>query len=279
MGDAMRTIQMTAAAMFSLAACSSTQKVEGGGSNVEIVVERVLPKAESLEASALEVTLKLMNPRAEPVKLTRIEYEIDTKDVGGVITGQSAASDTIESSQTALVTFNERVPFPKEQDAYQAVLARGTIPANLKGSVVLADGTKLPFERRGEVATPTLPQFIVYDAQAARYEREGLDVTLFLRLINENVFPVMIEQLRYTVFVEEKKVKSEQAALGLRLIQGGAEEYEVSTIIDQKFLDKAKLKEVVEAGRIAYRVTGKIVLPRLEIPFEHTGEIELASGE
>lgn len=273
-----RAAPLIAAAAF-VASCRSTQKVEAEDADVSVIVDRVMPKAKSLDASAVEVTLKLMNPSDQPVKIQRIDFEIDTKDVSGTLKGSSASGATIEAAQTAEVTFLESIPFPEEKDAYKVVLGRGTIPANLKGEVVLGDGTKLPFERKGEVATPTLPQFIVFDAQAARYEREGLDVTLFLRLVNENVFPVTIEVVKYTVYVEDKKIKSEQAALGVRLLQGAAEEYEVSTVLDDKSFEKGRVKSILDAGRVSFRVTGKIVLERLEIPFDHTGEIELGSGE
>ena len=76
--------------------------------------------------------------------------------------------------------------------------------------------------------------------ELAHREQDGLDVTLFLRLINENVFPVTIEVVKYTVFVDDKKIKSEQAALGERLLQNGATEYEVSTVLDEKLLAKGR---------------------------------------
>src|SRR5262249_20597219 len=162
------------------------------------------------------------------------------------------------------LTFGQSIPFPEEVEAYKKVIERGTIPVDLTGAVVLGDGKRITFDRKGQVATPTLPQFVVHDAQAARYEKEGLDVTIFLHLVNENVFPVTIEQVRYTVFVEDKKIKSEQAAVGVKLIQGGAEEYEVTTILDDSSLAKGKVKQILQAGKVSYKVKGKIVLPRLE---------------
>lgn len=265
--------------IFGSVSCASQEKIVEQKADVAVGVERVLPKAESLDASALEVTLKIVNPGSGPIKIDRIDYELDTKDVSGVLKGSAPSSATIESQQTAEVAFSQSIPFPQDKEAFKAVIEKGTIAYEMTGSVVLGDGTKLKFEKKGEVATPTLPQFVVFDAQAARYEEDGLDVTLFLRLINENVFPVSVEGVRYTVFVEGKKIKSEQAAVGVRLLQGGAEEYEVSTILDEKTFDKGKVKALLAEGKVAYKVTGKINLPRLDIPFEHNGEIELAGGE
>jgi LEA14-like dessication related protein len=206
--------------LFSLASailplgCKSTPTAGPDQGDVRVSVERVLPKAESLDASAVEVVLKVFNPTEKAVKIASVEYEIDTKEVSGVLKGESPSVSTIETSQTAEVTFAKSVPFPTEKEAYQQVIERGSFAADLKGSVVLADGRKLPFERKGEVATPTLPKFIVYDAQAARYEKEGLDVTIFLRLINENVFPVQIEGVRYTVYIETRRSNRSRPRLG-----------------------------------------------------------------
>jgi LEA14-like dessication related protein len=270
-----RSINLTLAFV---AACAAPQKPVEQKGEVEVSVERVLPKAESLDASALEVTLRVVNPGDTPIKIDRIDFEVDTKDVAGVLKGSTPSGATIEAQQAAEVTFAQSIKFPEDKDAYQAVISRGSIPLDMKGNVVFDDGKKLSFERKGEVATPSLPQFVVFDAQAARYEQEGLDITLFLRMINENVFPVVVETVTYTVYVEEKEIKSEQA-ISVKLLQGGAEEYEVTTILDAKSFEKGKIKQVLSSGKIGYRVSGKIALTRLDLPFEHTGEIELAGGE
>jgi LEA14-like dessication related protein len=267
------------AVLLLIAGCAGAQKPAENKGEVAVEVERVLPKAESLDASAVEVTLKIVNPTDAPIKIDRIDFQVDTKDVAGVLKGSAPSSATIESQQAAELTFAQSIKFPEDKDAYQAVLGRGTIPVDMTGSVVLADGTKLKFESHRSVATPSLPQFVVFDAQAARYEQEGLDVTLFLRMINENVFPVTIETVKYTVYIEDKKIKSEQA-IAVKLLQGGAEEYEVTTILDSKmFPEKGKVKSILASGKVGYKVTGKIALTRLDIPFEITNEIALAGGE
>jgi LEA14-like dessication related protein len=276
----MTRIATLALAAVAFVACKTTSTGGKDSGDVSVTVERVLPKAESLDASAIEVTLKLYNPTSSPVKIERIEYEIDTKDVSGVLKGAAPSAATIESSQAAELSFTKSVPLPtQDKQAYQEVIARGTIPADLRGAVLLGDGRKLKFERHGEVATPTLPKFVVYDAQAARYQKEGLDVTIFLRLINENVFPVTVEGVKYTVYVEDKKIKSEQAAIGTKLLQGAAEEFEVTAILDDKTFEKGKVKQVLSHGKLAYRVVGKLDIPELEIPFEYNGEIELGTPE
>jgi LEA14-like dessication related protein len=238
-----------------------------------------MPLPESLDASAVEVTLKLHNPKNKALRIDSIAYSIDTKDVGGVIEGSAEGGATIESDQTAELKFRQSIPFPKEEGAYRAILDRHTIPIILHGTVKLSDGESVAFEKNTEVATPSLPKFIVHDAQAARYQKEGIDVTLFLRLVNDNVFPVLVQGVEYNVSIDAKQIKSEKAGIGVRLLPGGAEEYEVSSQLDQKSLDKERLRQILQTRKVEYKVTGKIELDRLTLPFEHTGTIELASGE
>lgn len=272
-----RTIAMACASV--LVACAGNQKPAETKGTLDVSVERVMPMAESLDASAVEITLKLFNPTSKPVQVTGVSYSIDTDDVSGKLEGTADSGATVDPQQEAELKFRHSIPFPKDVDTYRAVIERSTIPVSLRGTVALGGGGSVGFERVSEVATPSLPKFVVHEAQAARYGKDGVDVTLFLRLINENVFAVMIEGVNYTVFVNDKEVKSEQAAIGIRLMAAAAEEYEVGSVLDEASYDKEALKVILSARSVTYRVTGKVELPRLTIPFEYVGEIELASGE
>lgn len=243
-----------------------------------------MPLAESLDAAAVEVTLLLENPSASAVQVESVDYAFDTKEISGVLKGSVPSDAKIEPSQRAELKFKQRIPFPEEAEAYQSILEGQTIAFDLSGEVKLSNGQTLGFSRAGEVATPALPRFEVNDAQAARYGTDGVDVTLFLRLINDNIFPVLVQNVSYTVFVNEKEIRTETAAVGLRLLGGSAEEYEVSRTItasakDAKDLSGDELKQILASGQLSYKVEGKIELSRLTLPFSHTGEIQLATGE
>jgi LEA14-like dessication related protein len=262
------------------AGCKSTPKNAGPAEDPVVEVDRVFPQPESLEASAVEVTLAISNPTGESIEIAGVEYTIDTKDVGGVLKGKVQGGATVAPQQKSELKFRQSVPFPSDRDQYKTILDRQTLPFELKGTVKLGDGTKLDFEKIGEVATPTLPRFEVNDPQAARYGAEGVDVTMYLRLINDNVFPVLVQNVTFTVWVNDKKVRSETAAVGQRLIAGSAEEYEVSkTITAGKEFPAAEVKAILQSGRLTYKVDGTIEVARLTIPFEHSGTIELATGE
>lgn len=261
-------------------ACASTPKDAGPAPEaVGVEVQRVLPINESLDNSAVEVTLKLTNPRRSAVRVKEVRYSLDSGSVAGKLEGSATSGAEVAPEQEAQIKFKQEVPFPSEAEAYRALLEKGTVPVELKGHVLLEDGTEVPFERSAEVATPTLPKFVVHEAQAARYGKDGVDVTFFLRVINENVFSTLIQSASYKIEIGGKTLKEEQAALGLRMMGGAAEEYEVGTVLDEKSFDKAVLKEMLASRKITYTVSGKLDIARMSIPFSYDGEIELAGGE
>lgn len=269
-----------------LAGCGSAQKAAAPEGDIEVRVDRMMPQNESLSSSAVAVKLGLFNPKSKAVKIDRVEYELDTGKLAGVIRGESKSGGTLEAAQKAELEFRESIPFPDEEAPYRALLERGTIPVGLKGLVHFADGSRVGFERQGAVATPLLPKFVVHDAQAAQMGKERIEVSFFLRLINENVFPITVDGVAYTVTLEDREIRAEQGAIGVRLVQGAVQEFEVSVILEDKKDKKDKkakrgpddwdLKGLVAAGRLRYRVQGAVSLSRLEVPFDYSGEIKLS---
>jgi LEA14-like dessication related protein len=272
----MNAIRVSILAAALLSACAG-QKKAAGPTDISVRVDQLLPQNKSLDASAIAVKLELFNPRADGVTIDKIDYQIDTGEVSGVLKGSSDGGATLESQQTAELEFEQSIPFPEDRAAYQQVLEKGTIPVNVTGTVHFEDGSSSDFERQGSVATPSLPKFIVYDAQAARYGGEGLEVTFFLRLVNENVFSVTIEQVEYAVAINGKELKNETGGIGTRLPSGAGQEFEVSVILDPKTFPE--VKTILSEGRLDYTVTAKVNVAGLELPFEFSKPIELGSGE
>lgn len=257
-------------------ACASSTPVEAPAADPMVRVGRLFPKPDSLEASRIAVTLEVQNPRGAPIEVTGIDYAIDTQDVSGVLSGHVDGGATLEAEQMAEIEFTVGVPFPTEKARFLEILDRGTLPLVVRGTVTFADGSTVDFARNGAVATPTFPGFVVHDAQAARYGQEGVDVTLFLRLVNENPFAVTIGDVAYTVTIEGTKAKSEQGAIGVRLTQGAAQEFEVSVPLDASTFEN--LNEILKSGTVRYQVTGRVSIGEYERPFDHDGEIQLAGG-
>ena len=261
----------------SAAACASQPKIEPPAP-LRVRVSRLFPKPDSLRASRIAVTLEIENPRASTVRVKGIDYSIDTRNVSGVLTGRVEGGAVLEAKQVAELEFVVAVPFPEEATQFYAVLDQETFPVSVKGSILFDDGgAPIAFERNGQVATPTFPRFIIHEAQAAQYGTDGLDVTLFLRLVNENPFGVTVGDVTYTVAIEGIETKSEQGALGVRLTQGAAQEFEVSTTLDESTFKN--LQEILRSGLVHYAVTGRVSVGPYERPFNHEGQIVLAHDQ
>lgn len=275
----MKNLALGLATLSLFSACASAPTATGPVEGLRVQVSQVLPVNESLDSSAIEVVLRLENPTEDAVTVEKVDYKLDTDDVAGVVSGSAESGAEIGPGQSAELRFRQSLAFPEEEAAYRAILQREEIPVNLSGVLTMADGDDVPFERVTSVATPTLPKMIINDIQAARYGREGVDLTMFLRLVNENMFAVLIEGATYTVTVQDKEVRTEQAGVGVRLVGGAAQEFPVNVVLDEKRFDKETMKRILQAGRISYKVAGNIELKRLTIPFEYEGEIQLAAGE
>jgi len=258
-------------------ACAGSQKPKEK-LMLDIEVERVMPSAVSLRATAVEVLLNVQNPMSKKINIAKVSYTIDTKEVAGVLTGAMDTEKSLAPGKTIELSFRQEIPFPKDIEAYRAVIANSTLPIELKGELTLDDGSKLGFSRVSEIATPSLPKFVVHDAQAARYGKQGVDISLFLRLINENVFGVAVEGVDYTVELNGKEIKKEQAAVGIKLLGSGAQEYEMTTVLDESTFGKKEVKALLKDKLISYRVYGEVELDFIKTSFDHTGEIKLAGN-
>ena len=257
--------------------CATPPKAPTKSKDIAVRVGRLFPKAKNLKASILSVRLEMYNPRSSAIVVKGVDYEIDTGDISGVVKGTSDAGVSLESDQKAELAFEASIPLPEDPEQYRSVLKKGNIDLNVKGVVRFEDGSTASFERKGAVATPTLPKFVVHDAQAARYGKAGVDVTIFLRLINENVFPVLIESVEYTVSINDKKMGTEQGAVGERLVQGAAQEFEFNAVLDESSYEN--IKELLASGELTYAVQATVNVGQLEMPYDYNGSIKLAAGE
>lgn len=238
-------------------------------------VSRIFPKPKDLDTSVLAVKLEVYNPRQEPIPVQAVRYTLDTGEVAGKIAGTVDAGATLAAEQQAELGFDIDIPLPKDRDRIEALLAQEVVPADLSGTVLFGDGSTAAFDRKAGLAMPRLPRVVVFDAQAAQYENKGVDVTFFLRLLNENPFTMTVQAVTYSVDVGGKEMRAEQAGVGSRLTAGAAEEYEVSIQLDERSYEG--LAALLASGEINYRVYGEVRTRDLSIPFDHPGTIALAS--
>lgn len=271
----MRTISATvflaSVASVAFVACGGAQKPKAPDP-ILVQVDRLIPKSESLDTVKATIRLAVENPRDDRIKILKIDYALDTGAVAGLLRGSIASGGILEGRQRAELEFDVRVPLPEDSELFAKLIEAGSIPAEMSGAVHFSDGTSTAFRRSGELVTPSLPSFVVHDAQAALYDEGRLEVALYLRLINDNGFSVTVQGVDYKVFLEDVEAKTEQA-LGLTLVGGSAQEFEVSTTL--RAGQFAPLSAVLKRGSIHYRVVGVVNLAQLDLPFDHQGDISI----
>lgn len=258
------------------AACASSGPAEPPAP-IQARVSRVFPRTTGLDTSVFEVNLEVYNPRASAVEVRGIQYSLDTGDVAGVVEGSVDVAATLAAEQQAKLGFKVEIPLPQEPSTLKELIAQDVVPANLSGEIAFGDGSRSAFSKKSGLALPSLPKFIVHDAQAAQYERKRVDVTFFLRLVNENAFALTVQSVTYTVWVDGKEMQTEQGGVGTRLMAGAAEEYEVALVFDQN--SYKELDKLVASGVLDYQVVGEVTTPALTIPFDHRGKIDLGASE
>lgn len=240
-------------------------------------VSDIFPSTKALDTSVLSVKIEVYNPGSSAIGVREIRYVLDTGDLAGTIKGVVDAGATLAADQQAELGFDIDVPLPAAAERLRALATQEMVSARLEGEVRFEDGSLTSFHRETALAMPTPPDFVVFDAQAARYAQEGVDVTFLLRLINENTFPVSIREVDYVVVVGGRELRAAQAGVGSRLVAGSAEEFEVRVQLDSSSLDG--VPEMLASGEINYRVVGQVTTRELSVPFDHEGQIGLERTE
>lgn len=267
-------IGLCVAAWGAAAACAGG-KPAGPLPGVKAEVERLIPSVDSMKQISVTTKMSLMNPRETEVVVESISYEVKSIE-GDVISasGELQAGQALEAGKTVELTLERTIALPQDPQTYLGLLKTDTVPVMLSGVVRLADGTETSFSQRGSVAPPNLPRFIVQEAQAASYETEGIEVTFYLRLINENPFGVVVDSADYAISIDGKDVSEGTAGIGIRLAASGVQEYTVNVAIDESTYGAA-YKAKMDQEKLDYVMKGQLVVSGMELPVETEGEIKL----
>lgn len=260
---------------LALTGCAASTP-EGPAPAIEVEVDRLFPTIEGMDEVSVKAKIVLTNPRETAAVLTAIEYTV-TPDPESNLAPQSGRLDVEQPlpPQQALSTeVVQTIPLPLGEEGYLDLIELNTAPVTLTGVARFADGTTTEFEKNGSIAFPNIPEIIVYESQAAKYGEEGLDVTFYLRLTNENPFGTVVDTATYEVLLDGTKVREGTAGIGIRLPQGSVQEYEVNTSIDAASFG-ADYTRYLDMDSFPYVVRGQVVIAGMKVPYEHRGEIEL----
>ncbi|MEM1023245.1 MAG: LEA type 2 family protein [Myxococcota bacterium] len=242
----------------------------------EVKVERIIPSTQSLREANVRAKIRITNPRELPVTIAKVEYLVRTENLDTPIEGRSTLTPNSElpGKSAAEVELSQDLAFPEAAEAFLAAAGKEEILVQMEGAISFGDGTSASFIRKGSIAPPNLPRFVVHEAQSSIYEGEGIDVTFYLRLINENPFSVVVENASYEIVMSGKKVAEGTAGIGIRLTQGAVQEYEVNVTVDETSFGKG-WKSMLDQESLSYSMTGELVMENFNLPVEQNGSIDL----
>jgi len=267
------TIRGASVALSLGAAGCAASEPAGPLEPVEVRVDRLYPTIESMEEVLVTAKIVLTNPRATAATLTAIDYTLTPESELEPVSGRIEVAQPLEAGQALSTEIEEAVSLPLGEEGYLELVRRNTLPIQLSGVARFGDGSTSEFSKNGAIAFPNVPELVVYESQAASYEEQGVDVTFYLRLTNENPFGTVVDRATYEVYLDGKKVSEGTAGIGIRLPQGSVQEYEVNTSIDESTFgdDYARYLDVES---FPYEVKGQVVVSGMELPFSHRGTIE-----
>ena len=238
---------------------------------IEARVSQLFPRSADLDASSLFVKVEIYNPRSTPITVEKLDFVLDTKNIGGVVTGERAAGEILESEQQGELGFEIHVPIQGGVKTL-ANLYTSELYGQLTGEVLLSDGSKTSFAYRADLTVPALPRVEVHEAKA-KLKYEGVDVRLVLRVVNENPFAVTVRSVDFTVDLLGQQVSKETMSVGSRLRAGAAEELTLDLLLDDT--TPIKLATILDRESVNYLVQGEITTHKMSVPFKLIGEIPL----
>lgn len=238
---------------------------------LRVEVAQVFGRPASLERVSMVTRLRLQNLDAKPIKVTAIRYEVEGGKGRVQEKGQVESGAVLDVAQEGELEFSLPVRIPRE--GYLAFVAAKTAPVKLKGWVLTEGGTEIPFERDGELALPIMPSLVLQDVQVAS-AKGNIELTVFLRLVNENNFTLTIEDLSYDVSLFGQLAKQMSGAIGARLPTGAAEEYAINLGLSES--ENPKLyQRVVAEKQVEVEVSGRIAVHGEKLPFQHLKRVTL----
>ena len=164
----MKKVMLSMAAL-AMVGCATQQAAPVAEDPPAVKVDRLFPQPDSLDASKLAVKVAIYNPRSKPVRLIDITYEVDTKEVAGVIKGTVPIDSAVDPDQVAEAEFVVEIPFDKSDAAWRstAVAVDVQTELELRKSEAEAQAGKLARARIAELYQP-LPDGVEAIEFAAR---------------------------------------------------------------------------------------------------------------
>ena len=261
--------------LVALSACATVQQERTSGTPT-LISTSFSTVSQTLSSYTVDVTVAVMNPRAETLQFTRAAY---TLTVDGKIVREGVYPLDVGVAPTASGQFDVQVAVEYAPKLTDFETGKESFDVLVKGTAVGRYGeqkVELPFERAGVVRSPRLPTVTLGEPAASRQRIDDVNASFSLVVQNENPFDLKVTRLDYVLDVEGRELSSGMLASHTTLPASSSNRYE----IDQE-LNEDTLPGIADIMRqknaLDYSLRGSLRVGDLEIPFDLKSQIRFAA--
>ncbi len=264
-------VAITSSFVFS---CAGTPKQTATAKPPEITSQEL-----NVQQDLMTFDLQLVGQVSSPVGATVEKAEWEMVVEGEVVKrGEANLNVSVPAGGTAPFNVGASGGYVKNMEELKAMSERGgSLLTALRGNLVVnQDGNtvKLPFARSREVRTPRLPTVRLQELDAARYSPEEANVVFYLGVVNNNPFPLKVNDLTYKISVQGKQIAEGTRARGDAIDAAGAGVFEVQVGVNKDTYGP-DVKKLIQTLTLPYLVAGELKGELFTVPYQLNGDVKL----
>jgi LEA14-like dessication related protein len=183
------------------------------------------------------------------------------------------ASGVARAENTSELLVPVTLPLPSDPAVLDTVLGWKRGRVHVKGRV-RTGFTEQTIAGERDVATPSMPQLKMKNAQVAKVDGGATGEAFFVLLLdNRNTFDVTVDKIAWDIAIAGKSLRSKEDG-STSLPPSAVEEYNESIELDEKSFPAKELKALLRQPAIPYVVRGSIEVRGVRRDFHFNGEMQ-----
>ncbi|WP_284306004.1 LEA type 2 family protein, partial [Marinospirillum insulare] len=159
----------------------------------------------SLTKALLEVELEVSNPNRYSILVGALDFQLDLQDAkilaGQQLQGNKLAAGKKQSIILPLeIGFADLGKFITNLSDLNALNYR--VAGGMSFDIPVAGPLRVPYETKGEIPIPHLPEFSLIGVEQKRLSLTGADLVMSVELDNPNAFDLLVNKLQYSSWIQ-----------------------------------------------------------------------------
>jgi len=257
-------------------ACGGAAQEQGSSAEVDVLTYDPVVTSQSLSDVALKFPWELDNPTAQKAGVGKITWTL-TIDGEAPVSGETVAGVDAAAGAKANGAIEVKAPLSTTEEAFAAHAKKPGLRYTLAARLNVASGTNqedFEAEWHGEIFGPRKPK-VKLKAEAGRYGDRSFELNFLISLVNPNPFPVTVDGLEYTLFVNDVQISKDLLASNRQIDPSSELQFDV-----QRFIGKDDLQDLANAMMgmkiIPYHLNGTLKVQGIDIAAPIKGEITFA---